>query len=102
MRRLGYQPWVPAAPQSYRDYFLAQQKAGRELAYYSCNAGKQADPIAYHRGQLWSAIKYNAQGSFYWDGWRIVLNCPARVVSFELGRPAPTGAISVHAAEPDP
>jgi hypothetical protein len=53
-------------PQSYRDYFLAQQKAGRELAFYSCSAGKQADPIAYHRGQFWSAIQYNAKGSFYW------------------------------------
>lgn len=54
------------APQSYRDYFVSQQKAGRELAFYSCSAGKQADPIAYHRGQFWTAIKYNARGSFYW------------------------------------
>jgi hypothetical protein len=61
-----HRPRFISADQSYRDYFLAQQKAGRELAFYSCSAGKQADPIAYHRGQFWSAIKYNAKGSFYW------------------------------------
>ena len=51
--------------QSYRDYFVAQQKAGRELAFYSGSGGKEVDPIAYHRGQFWTAIKYNAS-SFYW------------------------------------
>ncbi|MEI6502994.1 MAG: hypothetical protein WCP21_18450 [Armatimonadota bacterium] len=59
-------PRFLTASQSYRDYFVAQQKAGRELAFYSCSGGKQADPIAYHRGQFWSAIKYHAKGSFYW------------------------------------
>ena len=60
-------PQFVNAAQSYRDYFLAQQKGGRALFFYSCNAGKQADPIAYHRGQFWTAIRYGARGSFYWS-----------------------------------
>lgn len=59
-------PRFITSPQSYRDCFLAHQKAGRELAFYSGSGGKEADPIAYHRGQFWSAIQYNARGSFYW------------------------------------
>jgi hypothetical protein len=59
-------PRFITAAQSYRDYFVAQQKAGRELAFYSCSGGKGFDPSAYHRGQFWTAFKYQAKGSFFW------------------------------------
>ena len=54
------------SPQSYRDFFVAQQEAGRELWFYSCVNGKHLDPITYHRGQFWLAAKYGAKGSCYW------------------------------------
>ncbi|MEN6642153.1 MAG: discoidin domain-containing protein [Armatimonadia bacterium] len=58
--------WL-AAPQSFRDFYLAQQKAGRELWFYSCSGpSKLLDPITYHRSQFWHAVAYNAKGSFYW------------------------------------
>jgi len=59
-------PRFMSADQAYRDYFDAQRDAGRELWFYSCNAGKRADPTTYHRGQFWWAIKYGAKGSCYW------------------------------------
>jgi hypothetical protein len=54
------------SPQTYRDFFVAQQQAGRELWFYSCVNGKHLDPITYHRGQFWLAIQYGAKGSCYW------------------------------------
>jgi tetratricopeptide (TPR) repeat protein len=39
-------------------------------------------------------------GTGYWDGWRVVISYPSPLVSFELGRPAPTGAIGVSSADP--
>lgn len=58
--------WL-AAPQSFKDFYLAQQKAGRELWFYSCSGpSKLLDPITYHRSQFWHALRYDAKGSFYW------------------------------------
>lgn len=55
-----------ARPESYRDFFAAQQRAGRELWLYSCAVGKYLDPTTYWRGQFWQAIQRGAKGSFYW------------------------------------
>ncbi|MFA6111957.1 MAG: hypothetical protein WDA75_24635 [Candidatus Latescibacterota bacterium] len=54
------------SPQSYRDFFVAQRDAGKELWFYSCVNGKHLDPIIYHRGQFWLAAQYGAKGSCYW------------------------------------
>jgi|GEM_PF-3317039 len=54
------------SPQSYRDLFVNQQKAGRELMFYACVNGKHLDPIYYHRAQFWLALQYGAKGSLYW------------------------------------
>jgi hypothetical protein len=55
------------SPPSYRDFFVAQQQAGKELWFYSCVNGKHLDPIIYHRGQFWLAAYYGAKGSCYWS-----------------------------------
>jgi hypothetical protein len=54
------------SPQNYRDLFVNQQKAGRELMFYACVNGKHLDPISYHRAQFWLALRYGAKGSLYW------------------------------------
>jgi hypothetical protein len=58
--------WL-SGPPSFGEFFVAQQKAGRELWYYSCSGpSKLLDPITYHRSQFWYNIKYGGRGSFYW------------------------------------
>ena len=54
------------SPQSYRDFFVNLQRAGKTLWFYSCVNGKHLDPVTYHRGQFWLAIRYGARGSCYW------------------------------------
>jgi len=56
-----------AGSAGYRDFYMAQKRAGRELWFYSCTNGKHLDPITYYRGQFWLAIEYGAKGSFYWS-----------------------------------
>ena len=55
------------SPPAYRDLFLRYQRAGHDLWFYSCVNGKHLDPITYHRGQFWLAIRYGAKGSCYWS-----------------------------------
>lgn len=51
----------------YRDFYVAQQQAGRELWFYSCSGpAKLLDPISYFRGQFWLNLKYGGKGSLYW------------------------------------
>jgi hypothetical protein len=58
--------WL-GAPQSFRDFYLAQQQAGKEMWFYSCSGpSKLLDPVTYHRSQFWHAARYNFNGSFYW------------------------------------
>ena len=53
--------------QSYQDFFVAQQQAGRELWFYSCSGpAKLLDPASYWRGQFWLNLKYGGKGSCYW------------------------------------
>jgi hypothetical protein len=53
--------------QSFQDFYLAQQTAGKDLYFYSCSGpGKLLDPIYYHRAQFWWALQNRARGSFYW------------------------------------
>lgn len=54
------------SPQSYRDFFVNQQRAGKELWFYNCVNGKHLDPITYHRGTFWLAIRYGAKGVGFW------------------------------------
>jgi len=53
--------------QAYQDFFVAQQRAGRELWFYSCSGpAKLLDPSSYYRGQFWLNIRYGGKGSCYW------------------------------------
>jgi hypothetical protein len=53
--------------QPYQDFFVAQQRAGRELWFYSCSGpAKLLDPAAYWRGQFWLNLKVGGKGSCYW------------------------------------
>ena len=75
-------PMFIGADDAFRNFYLAQQAAGRELWFYSCSGpARLLDPIAYHRGQFWYAARYGARGSFYWafgdeaggDSWNAYL-----------------------------
>lgn len=60
-------PMFIAAPQPFRDFFVAQKQAGRELWFYSCSGpAKLLDPITYHRSQFWWSLRYGSTGSAYW------------------------------------
>jgi len=51
----------------YQTLFLDQQKAGRELWFYSCSGpSKLLDPASYYRGQFWLNILHGGKGSCYW------------------------------------
>lgn len=55
------------AEQSYRDFYLAQQQAGRELWFYACaGPSKLLDPASYYRGQFWLNLLHGGRGSCYW------------------------------------
>ncbi|HCU35337.1 MAG TPA: hypothetical protein DGT21_07690 [Armatimonadetes bacterium] len=52
---------------AYRDFYVAQRDAGRELWFYSCSGpSKLLDPAAYYRGQFWLNLGYGGKGSCYW------------------------------------
>ncbi len=51
----------------FKQFYLKQRDAGRELWLYSCSGpAKLLDPITYHRAQKWRAFEIGAKGSFYW------------------------------------
>ncbi|HQC53848.1 MAG TPA: hypothetical protein PLE92_11980, partial [Lentisphaeria bacterium] len=53
--------------ESFKQFYLKQRDAGRELWLYSCSGpAKLLDPITYHRAQKWRAFEIGAKGSFYW------------------------------------
>ncbi len=53
--------------QAYRDFYVAQRRAGRQLWFYSCSGpSKLLDPASYYRGQFWLNLQYGGQGSCYW------------------------------------
>ncbi|NOY81960.1 MAG: DUF4091 domain-containing protein [Kiritimatiellaeota bacterium] len=66
--------------EKFRRFYLDQKTRGRTLWLYSCSGpAKQLDPCAYHRGQMWWALRMGATGCFYWafgcgggigDSWR--------------------------------
>lgn len=48
--------------------YLAQQKAGKRLAFYSCSGPvRSLDPYSYHRLQAWDAFRYGAIHIGYWS-----------------------------------
>jgi hypothetical protein len=60
-------PMMLAQGDSFKQFYVKQREAGRELWLYSCSGpAKQLDPIAYHRAQKWRAFEVGAKGSFYW------------------------------------
>lgn len=58
--------WL-AQGKSFADFYLAQQKAGRTLEFYSCSGpAKLLDPYSYHRLQAWHSWKVGGTGSYFW------------------------------------
>ncbi len=50
-----------------RDVYLQAQAQGSDLWFYDCSGpGKALDPYAYHRGQMWAAMRYGALGCGFW------------------------------------
>jgi hypothetical protein len=67
-------PMMVAQGDAFREFYEAQGKAGRRLWLYSCSGpAKLLDPINYHRGEQWWAMRIGATGSFYW-----ALGCAGR------------------------
>lgn len=51
----------------YEEVFLAQQKAGRQLAFYSCSGPvRMLDPYSYQRLQAWDCYRYGMVHMGYW------------------------------------
>jgi hypothetical protein len=51
----------------FEEVFLAQQKAGRRLAFYSCSGPvRSLDPYSYHRLQAWDCFRYGMAHMGYW------------------------------------
>jgi hypothetical protein len=58
--------WIDRGP-SFADFYLAQQKAGRLLWFYSCSGpGRLLDPYSYHRLSAWFCWKFRAEGEGFW------------------------------------
>lgn len=50
-----------------REFYVSATADGAELWFYDCSGpAKGLDPYAYHRGQMWAAMKYGALGCGYW------------------------------------
>jgi len=89
----------------YQDFFVAQQKAGRELWFYSCSGpGKLLDPASYWRGQFWLNIKYGGKGSCYWafgdeagDSWNAYAQTRSSYSPLFLSKTAVTDAKQMEA-----
>jgi len=55
------------SPEIFSEVFLAQQKAGRQLAFYSCSGPvRDLDPYSYHRLQAWDCFRLGMVGEFFW------------------------------------
>ncbi|MBU0639962.1 MAG: hypothetical protein KKB50_13925, partial [Planctomycetes bacterium] len=88
--------------QSFRDFYVAQQKAGRTLWFYSCSGpSRLLDPYSYHRGQPWWAIQYGAVGGCYWalgcgggigNSWNAYAQAHVEYSPFFVGQDAVTDA----------
>ena len=60
-------PMMVAQGDKFREFYEAQRDSGRRLWLYSCSGpAKLLDPICYHRGQMWWAMRLKATGTFYW------------------------------------
>ena len=95
-------PMFMASPQAFRDFYVAQQKAGRTLWFYSCMGPSMLlDPYSYHRGQPWWAIQYGAVGGCYWalgcgggigNSWNAYAQAGVEYSPFFVGQDAVTDA----------
>ncbi|MEN6402310.1 MAG: hypothetical protein ABFD94_10240 [Armatimonadia bacterium] len=89
----------------YQDVFVEQQRAGRELWFYSCSGpAKLLDPASYWRGQFWLNLKYGGKGSCYWafgdeggNSWNAYLQARASFSPLFLGRTKVTDAKQMEA-----
>ena len=89
-------PMMVGQGESFRRFYLDQQAQGRELWLYSCSGpAKQLDPCAYHRGQMWWAMRMGAKGCFYWalgcgggigDSWRAYAQTNTEFSPFFVGQ----------------
>lgn len=60
-------PMWYANEQVFKDVYLAQQKAGRKLTFYSCSGPvRDLDPYSYHRLQAWDCYRYDMFAMYYW------------------------------------
>ncbi len=51
----------------YEDVYLGLQKAGKQLAFYSCSGPvRSLDPYSYHRLQAWDCFRYGAVHMGFW------------------------------------
>ena len=51
----------------FEQFFLAQQRQGRTLNFYSCSGpAKLLDPYSYYRLQAWHCWQIGATGTFFW------------------------------------
>ena len=56
-----------AGGKPFRDFYIRQREAGRELWLYSCHGpAKNLDPVTYWRAQAWHAFSIGAVGSHFW------------------------------------
>jgi len=95
-------PMFMAAAPAFREFYVAQQKAGRVLWFYSCSGPSMLlDPYSYHRGQQWWAIQYGAMGVVYWafgcgggigNSWNAYAQTGVEYSPFFVGQDAVTDA----------
>lgn len=98
-------PRFLAGGKDYQEFYLAQQRAGRELWFYSCSGpGKLLDPATYWRGQFWLNLKYGGKGSCYWafgdeagDSWNAYAQTRAQYSPLFLGKTSVTTAKQMEA-----
>ncbi|MDZ7618339.1 MAG: hypothetical protein U1E05_15140, partial [Patescibacteria group bacterium] len=58
--------WL-AGGKSFADFFLDQQRQGKELQLYSCSGpARLLDPYSYYRLQAWQCWRDGATGTFFW------------------------------------
>ncbi len=95
-------PMMVSQGEKFRRFYLDQKVRGRTLWLYSCSGpAKQLDPCAYHRGQMWWALRMGATGCFYWafgcgggigDSWRAYAQPRTEYAPFFVGQKEVTDA----------
>lgn len=54
-------------PEVFAEFYTAQQRAGRRLAFYSCSGPvRSLDPYSYHRLQAWDCFRWGMGAMYFW------------------------------------